>query len=113
MVTTDASANIEAKPYWESLKLDGVDVNIIQVKITDNKGRLVPEATNNVKVEVFGSAKLLAIDTGNLFYKGNFKTDKRDAANGYMTVTVQSVKGNAPVMVKLTSDGLNTAEVKM
>ena len=113
LVTTDAPANIEAKPYWESLKLDGVDVNIIQVKITDNKGRLVPEATNNVKVEVFGSAKLLAIDTGNLFYKGNFKTDNRDAANGYMTVTVQSVKGNAPVMVKLTSDGLKTAEVKM
>lgn len=60
-----------------------------------------------------GGAKLLAIDTGNLYYKGNFKTNKRNAANGYMTVTIQSNGKDEPVHVKFVSDGLKSATVEM
>ncbi|GAA3617372.1 hypothetical protein GCM10022396_39910 [Flavivirga amylovorans] len=113
LVTAKEPAKIKAKPYYKGLKADGVDVNIIEVSITDEKGNLVPTATNDIKVEVSGGAKLLVIDTGNLYYKGNFKTDHRNAANGYITVTVQSNGKEEPVKIKFTSEGLETEEIKL
>lgn len=111
--TTSEPTKILAKPVFEGFKNDGCDVQLIEVKVCDKKGRLVSDATNTIKVEVSGSARLIAIDTGNLYYRGNYKVDNRDATNGYMTVTVQSTKGNQAASVKLVSEGLESAVINL
>ena len=111
LITASKPYQIKAVSFFNGLKNDNEDVNVIEVSIVDKQGNLVAEATNNIKVEVTGGAKLLAIDTGNLYYKGNFKVDNRNAANGYLTVTIQSNGKKEPVEVLLTSKDLKSAKL--
>lgn len=85
---------------------DGKDINIIEVRLTDDKGRTVPEAENEIIVSVTGGAKLIGIDSPNLYYKGNFKTDRRKAQNGTLLVTVQSNGKDEKAIINLSSNGI-------
>lgn len=110
--TTGEAVAIKATPVWKTLEKDGLDIAILDVCITDSKGRTVPTAQNNIKVKVEGGATLVGIDSPNLIYTGSFKADNRDAFEGHLMVTIQSNGSTEPVKVTLTSDGLATAEVK-
>ncbi|MFI3285114.1 MAG: glycoside hydrolase family 2 TIM barrel-domain containing protein [Rikenellaceae bacterium] len=111
--STGKESKILAKSVWGELKRDGKDVAIIEVDITDKSGLTVPEATNVVKVEITGGAKLLGIDSPNLFYKGLFTASERDAMNGKLLVTIQSNGKNEPTKVELTSEGLEPCTLKL
>ncbi|MFI3320908.1 MAG: glycoside hydrolase family 2 TIM barrel-domain containing protein [Rikenellaceae bacterium] len=113
LVSTGKESQIIAKSVWNELVKDGKDVAIIEVDIADSKGVTVPEATNIVNVEIEGGARLLGIDSPNLFYKGLFGAPSRDAMNGKLLFTIQSTGENSPVKVKLTSDGLEGCEVEL
>lgn len=111
LLSTSEPTQIIAKPVWSTLKRDGKDIAIIEVDIADNKGITVPEATNIVNVEVKGGAKLLGIDSPNLYYEGLFTASSRDAMNGKLLVTIQSNGKNEPVTVKFTSSDLKECDV--
>ncbi|MFC2113027.1 sugar-binding domain-containing protein [Bacteroidota bacterium] len=111
--STGEPYEIVANAVWTDLKADEEDISIIEVSLVDKAGNLVPEANNNVKVEVTGPAKLIGIDSGNLLYKGSFKADNRDATRGKMIVIIQADNEPGEVMVKLTSEKLQAAEVKL
>ncbi|VGO18913.1 glycoside hydrolase family 2 TIM barrel-domain containing protein [Pontiella sulfatireligans] len=110
--TADQPVKIIAKPVWNSMKKDGVDINLIEVSLVDAKGRLNPEATNRINVDVSGSAELLGIDTGNLFYKGCFQDAEREAANGTMLLVIRSKEGTSPAKIILTGKGLKSASLE-
>ncbi|MFR9600717.1 MAG: glycoside hydrolase family 2 TIM barrel-domain containing protein [Rikenellaceae bacterium] len=110
--TTEAK-KIVATPVWGELKRDSRDIAIIEVDITDAKGRTVPEAMNIVNVNVEGGARLLGVDSPNLYYNGNFKSKSREAMNGNLLVTVQSNGEDLPTKITLTSEGLSTAVVEL
>lgn len=111
--TTDKPFQILAKSYFGELKRDGKDVAIIEVDIADKDGLTVPEATNLVKVEVSGGAKLLGVDSPNLFYKGLFTASEREAMNGKLMVTVQSNGKDEPAVISLTSKGLKSVKLDL
>ncbi len=111
--STGEASRIEAKSVWGDIKRDGKDVAIIEVDITDKSGFRVAEATNVVKVDVSGGARLLGIDSPNLFYKGLFTASQRDAMNGKLLVTIQSNGSDVPTVVKLSSEGLNPCELEL
>ncbi len=106
LLSTGEPALIEAKSVWGDIKRDGEDVAIIEVSICDKGGLRVPEACNVVNVEVEGGARLLGVDSPNLFYKGLFTASQRDAMNGTLLVTIQSNGEDKPTKVRLTSEGL-------
>ncbi|MCS2308790.1 hypothetical protein NXX42_23090 [Bacteroides thetaiotaomicron] len=97
---------MQAKPVWKEMLKDGQDINIIEVRLTDDKGRTIPEAENEIIVSVTGGAKLIGIDSPNLYYKGNFKTDRRKAQNGTLLVTIQSNGKNEKAVINLSSKGI-------
>ncbi|VGO20413.1 glycoside hydrolase family 2 TIM barrel-domain containing protein [Pontiella sulfatireligans] len=109
LVTSGAPVKLMANPVWPMLEKDGVDVNLIEVSIMDDKGHLVTDAENTIKIEVDGGAELLGMDTGNLFYKGLFQADTRSAADGTILVIIRSKKSSDPVRMKITSAGLKSA----
>lgn len=90
LLSTSTSAKIVANSVYGNLVCDGKDVAIIEVDITDNKGVRVPEACNSIKVDVEGGARLLGVDSPNLFNKGLFTSPEREAQNGKLLVTIQS-----------------------
>lgn len=113
LYSTSKASKIIAKPVWKSMKLNGRDIDILEVTLVDKKGHHVPDATNSVQVDVNGSARVLGIDTQNLFYDGIFQTDQRYASGGRMQVLIKSKEGNEPVEIKLSSPGLKSAVVKL
>ncbi len=111
--TTGEAEAIVAKPYWKTLARDGRDIAIIEIDLVDSKGRTVPTATNVVEVKIEGGARLLGIDSPNLYYQGNFKASKRDAMNGKLMVTIQSNGKDLPSKITLTSDDLKSTTVEL
>ena len=109
--TTGSVSKIQANPVWKEMSRDGKDINIIEVRLTDDKGRTVPEAENEIIVSVTGGAKLIGIDSPNLYYTGNFKTDRRKAQNGTLLVTVQSNGKNEKTVINLSSKGIKDTTI--
>ena len=106
-----AIIEILANPVWKEMSRDGKDINIIEIRLTDDKGRTVPEAENEIIVSVTGGAKLIGIDSPNLYYTGNFKTDRRKAQNGTLLVTVQSNGKNEKTVINLSSKGIKDTTI--
>ncbi|MFR9537453.1 MAG: glycoside hydrolase family 2 TIM barrel-domain containing protein [Rikenellaceae bacterium] len=113
LLSTSAPAKIVANSVYGNLERDGKDVAIIEVDITDNKGVRVPEACNSIKVEVEGGARLLGVDSPNLFYKGLFTSPEREAQNGKLLVTIQSNGEQLPTKVTLSSTNLESCVIEL
>lgn len=109
--SASAATKISAKAVNSTIAADGRSVAIIEVQIVDQAGNPQLIARNNVAVEVEGAAKFIGMDTGNLFYDGNFKTPNRAATNGRVLVYLQSTGEKGKATVKLTSEGLTPTEV--
>ncbi|MFR9554272.1 MAG: glycoside hydrolase family 2 TIM barrel-domain containing protein [Rikenellaceae bacterium] len=110
--STGEVSKIKATPVWNTLNRDDQDVAILEVDLVDKRGRRVPEATNLVNVEVEGGARLLGVDSPNLYYLGNFKSSSREAQNGKLLVTIISNGKDLPTKVTLTSDGVESCVVE-
>jgi beta-galactosidase len=78
----------------------------------DAAGLTVQDATPSVTVSVEGAGKLVGLDTGDLTYDGNFKTNARNAYLGRLLVTVQRTVSDGDIRVIAVSSGLPTASEK-
>ncbi|MFR9555291.1 MAG: glycoside hydrolase family 2 TIM barrel-domain containing protein [Rikenellaceae bacterium] len=113
LLSTLVPTKIVANSVYGNLERDGKDVAIIEVNITDNKGIRVPEACNSIKVKVEGGARLLGVDSPNLFYKGLFTSSEREAQNGKLLVTIQSNGEPLPTKVTLSSSDLESCIIEL
>lgn len=111
--TATNATSMKAVAIQPKITANNRSVSIIEVSIVDAKGNLVPTATNNVAVEVSGSAKFIGMDTGNLYYEGNFKTTNRNATNGKLLIYVQATNKPGKAEVTLTSEGLKATTVTL
>ncbi len=113
ILSSSTPAKIAATSVWGNLERDGNDVAIFEVEILDSKGVRVPEACNLIKVEVEGGARLLGVDSPNLFYKGLFTSPEREAQNGKLLITIQSNGEQQPTKVTLSSSELESCTIKI
>ncbi|MFR9503254.1 MAG: glycoside hydrolase family 2 TIM barrel-domain containing protein [Rikenellaceae bacterium] len=105
--TASEASKIEAQTINSSLKADGTSVSIIEISICDKEGVRVPDATSLVDVNVDGDAvKFIGMDSGNLYYEGSFKSQSREATNGYLLLYLQSTGSTGESKITLSSDGL-------
>ncbi len=109
--TASKASKFEANVLDKVIKADGEDMSIIEIDICDANGNLVADADNNVKVTVSGAATLAGIDSGNLFYEGNFKTDNRDAYRGKVLAFVKSNGKVGDAKVTISSDKMATKTI--
>jgi beta-galactosidase len=86
------------------------DIVALEICIVDENGVPVPDATNEISVEITGPAKLIGIDNGNQSDVIAFKTNTRKAFEGRLLITIQATTVNGPVKIKLQSAGLKPAE---
>ena len=55
---------------------------------------------------------MLALDSPNLYYLGNFKSNTREAQNGKLLVTIVSNGKDLPTNVTLSGDGLEGCQIE-
>jgi beta-galactosidase len=109
--TTGAPAAIDLSADRDVIFADRRDVAHIIVKITDDRGRIVPIADNELTFDVEGEGKLIGVDNGNPSSHESYKSNRRKAFNGLCLAIVQSTATPGRVRVTATSPSLKSDAV--
>ncbi len=111
--TARKPAKIEMIGDTKEINPDGTDLCFVTVRITDNEGNLVPDASNLVKFNISGSAFIAGVDNGYQASHEPFKANYRKAFNGLCLVIVQSNGKTGKIKLEATSEGLIPASITL
>ncbi len=111
--TAGAPATVQLEPDRTSLAADGQDVAVVNVRITDEKGRFVPAADNLVEFSLTGPGRIIGVGNGDPSSHESEKEPRRKAFNGLCQVLVQTTKTAGPIEVTATSANLKPVSVKL
>ena len=107
--TTGAPAKIELRADRPAIAADGEDVSILEVRVVDHQGRVVPVADNEIAFQVSGAGRLIGVGNGDPSSHEPDKASQRRAFNGLCAAIVQSRKEAGEIKVHATSPGLTSA----
>lgn len=97
-----------------SWKADGMDLQYLKIEAIDSKGRLVPNALDEVSVDVQGAATFVALDNADHYTNDLFldvKTKKMQ--RGYMQCILRSTRTAGTVTLKVSSPTLRGTTIKL
>jgi beta-galactosidase len=109
--TAGKPAKIEVSADRNIIHSDNRDLSFVTVKVLDNEGNLVPEASNLVQFEISGEGSIAGVDNGYQASMEPFKADHRKAFNGLCLVIIQSNGKKGKVVLKASSKGLKLASL--
>jgi beta-galactosidase len=104
-------ARIVLIPDRKTIKADGSDLSFVTVKVVDKDGTVVPTADNLVKFEVNDMGSIAGVDNGNQISHEGFKGKQRKAFHGLALAIVQSKQKRGQIVLKATSNNLQSASV--
>ncbi len=110
--TTEQASQVVIATDKTILRADGKDVTVINISISDEKGREVPTANNMITFTVSDNAKIIGVGNGD---PSSHEPDKcktnswqRSAFNGKCQVIIQASKNSGEVKFEAKSDGLKS-----
>jgi beta-galactosidase len=109
--TTGEAAGIDLKVDRDTIAADRQDVAQVTVRIVDAQGRMVPDAANEVAIEIQGEGKLIGLDNGDMQSHDDYKSNRRKAYNGMCLAIIQASAKPGRITVVATSPGLKPANV--
>lgn len=113
--TTGQATNVVLTPDKTILMADGKDATVVNISITDEKGREVPTANNLLAFTISENAKIIGMGNGDpssheadTCKEGNWQ---RSAFNGKCQVIIQSGKNVGDIKLEAKSNGLKSGAV--
>jgi beta-galactosidase len=113
ITTAGKPARIELTADRSTLNADGKDLAFITVRVTDEAGNLVPDASSLINFKVTGDGFLAGVDNGCQTSMESFKSNFRKAFNGMCLLIVQTGKTAGNIRVEATSEGLQKAGLQL
>jgi beta-galactosidase len=104
--TTGPPAIIALVTERQSLEADGEDVGVVEVRVTDREGRVVPTAADEVTFRITGPARIIGVGNGDPVSHEPDKAEKRRAFGGLCQVLVQAATVPGVVRLDATAPGL-------
>jgi beta-galactosidase len=98
-------------PDRPEIAAGGEDVSILEVRVVDERSRIVPTADNRVTFAVSGAGRLIGVGSGNPSSHEADKGQTRRAFNGLAMAIVQSSGPAGEITVDATSPGLKPARL--
>ncbi|WP_235922468.1 beta-galactosidase GalA [Flavobacterium difficile] len=115
--TTGTPYKVVLSPDKTILTADGKDATVINISITDEKGREVPVADNMVKFYLSGDAKIIGVGNGD---PSSHEPDQcadgawqRSAFNGKCQVILQAGKSSGTIQFEAKANGLQSATLNL
>lgn len=115
--TTGTAFNVVLSPDKTILTADGKDATIVNITITDDKGREIPTADNLVKLYLSGDAKIIGVGNGD---PSSHEPDKctdgawqRSAFNGKCQVIILAGKTTGTLKLEAKANGLQPASTSI
>lgn len=111
--TTGKPAGVHLKADRAEIDADGYDLSFITAEVVDDKGGVVPDASNTVSFSVgSGPGRIEATDNGDPYDLVAFPSTDRKAYSGLALAVVRSLEGErGEVKIVAESEGLKGAEV--
>lgn len=101
------------RPDTLLFKAGSESISIIEVKVVDRNGILIPEANDEIKFLVEGAGTLLATSNGNLADNDQFRNNLRKANSGLCLAIVKIPGESGTVKITASSGKLRSAEVTL
>ena len=99
----------EETPEWTA---DGMSLKYLNIYAVDSKGRVVPNATDEISVSVSGAATFLALDNGDHYTSDLFHgVTTKQMQTGYMQCILRSTLQAGKVTVAISSPTLKGAKL--
>ena len=111
--TTGKAVKLVATPEDNQWKADGTDLMHVRIEAVDSKGRRVPMAQDELKFEVEGNAKIVAVSNGDINSEELNVTNRRRLWNGSALVILRADKTPSKVSLKTTSEAYKTVITKL
>src|SRR5690606_16677328 len=93
---------------------DGRDLSFITLRVLDDQGRPIRNASNRVRFEVDGPAELVATDNGDPRDLTAFPSPERDAFSGLALAIVRGLPGQSgTATVRASGEGLAPAQLQV
>jgi beta-galactosidase len=109
--TTGAATSIRCRPDRRNIKADNQDVSLVTVELTDDQGRVVPDANNTMHFSIEGHGKIIGLCNGDPSCHILENQTTYPAFNGLAMVFVQSTFNDGNITLRAESQGLNSTEV--
>ena len=111
--TTGKPFAIHLSTNTTTINPDGKDIAVIDFSVVDEKGRIVPEADNEISFKIIGEAKNIGIGSGNPTSEEPDHSDKRKVFMGLGQLIIQSTKQGGMIKVIATGEGLKTESIRI
>ena len=111
--TTGKATQIRLKPDRKTMTANGEEVIMVAVELLDDKGRVVPDADNEVTFEVKGAGQIGGVGNGDPSSHEPDKASKRHAFHGLCLLVAQAAEQPGSVQVTATSLGLKSASISL
>lgn len=98
--TTGPAERIAILADRTTLKADGQDVSIVTIDLRDRRGRVVPDACEEVQLEVSGPVRILGVGNGDPAWQAQEQPTERDSR----TFSVRTFNGLAQVILQATRE---------
>jgi beta-galactosidase len=109
--TAGNPASLVLESDKSSYEASANDLAFVTVKIVDENGTVVPDASNLVEFEVDGGASVKAVDNGDPVSHESFIDTKRKAFHGLALVVIQKNGKKGDVRLTASSEGLPATSV--
>lgn len=111
--TTGEPFSIELIPDREKINGDGQDIAIIEVRVLDKEGRLVPTADNEIHFDIKGAGEFLGVGNGN---QGSHESDKQPVRRvfaGLCQLLIKSSGEEGEIHIAAKGYGLKSANCRV
>ena len=111
--TTGKAVKLSALAEDTSWKADGTDLMHVRIEAIDSKGRRVPMAQDELRFEVEGDARIVAVTNGDINSEELNVTDHRRLYNGSAMVILRAGRTPSKVVLKASSSAFKTITTKL
>jgi beta-galactosidase len=113
MRTTGPASRLTLEADRRTLMADCQDLSFVTVTVADKAGQLVPRSKNHVTFQLSGPGEIAAVDNGDATSFEPFQASDRNAYNGLCLVIIRSTAQAGRIVLKASSPGLETAELRI
>lgn len=102
---------IVLKARKDRILANGLDLNYIEITVTDQDGIPVENANNRVRVSVQGPGRLVGLDNGDSTDYDSWKGDSRRLFSGKLLAIVAAEEEAGDITVTVSGEGLRSASL--
>jgi beta-galactosidase len=111
MKTTGTAAHLQLAADRDAIRADGADLSFLTVRVTDEEGLTIPDASHMITFAIEGPGEIIATDNGDPADLVAFSSINRKVFSGLALVIVRGKAGaSGPIKITAQSPGLTPTQ---